>query len=71
MVDKGAQVLFGIWIKPVVKQLGDNFPFNSQGAGRNVHHMVEASVEVLLIYRQIGNSRHIDCDDADGTGTLS
>ena len=42
-----------------------------RGAGRNVHHMVEASVEVLLIYRQIGNSRHIDCDDADGTGTLS
>lgn len=30
MVSKGAQVLFGIWIKPVIKQLGDNFPFNSQ-----------------------------------------
>ena len=71
VVIKGAEVVLGVRVKACVKELGDDGAFDLEGAGGEIHHLVETGVEVLLVLREICQTRHVDGHDTDGTGALA
>ena len=54
-----------------VQQLGDDITLHLQGAGGDVHHAVEPMIELLRGLGEVGQTGHIDGDNADGAGALA
>ena len=71
MILKGSQIPLGIGIQSLVQQLRNDTALDLQGSGCNVHHVVQSCVKLVLIGRQIGDSGHIDGDNAHASGALA
>ena len=68
VVGEGSEVTAGVRIQTVFHQLGDDLSFGIKAAGRNVHQLVQAAIEVSLISSLICQTRHIDGHNTDRTG---
>ena len=68
VVVEGAEVMLGVWIQPSVQQFGDGLSLDAERTGGDVHQTIEPVVEVLLVSGEIGKARHVEGNDADGTG---
>ena len=71
MVLERAQVALRVRVEARVEQLRDDLALRVQRARGHVHEMVEASVEVGLVHRLVGDARHVDGHDADRTRGLA
>ena len=71
MIIKGAEVVFGVGVKSLVKKLRDDGALNFQRACRKVHQLVKALVEVRLVACKICDTGHIDGHDADRAGAFA
>ena len=71
VVVKGAQIPLGIGIQSRVQQLGDDGALGLQGAGGDVHQLVQPGIEVGLVLGQIGDAGQVDGDHAHGAGGLA
>ena len=71
VVLKGAEIVLRVGIKPGVEELGDNGALGLERAGRDVHHVVEPLIELVLGLGEIGDARHVDRHDADRAGALA
>ena len=58
-------------VETLVHQLGDDVALDLQAAGGDVHQLVEAAGEVGLVLGEVGETRHVQRDDADGAGALA
>ena len=68
VIVKAAEIPLGIGIQPFFHQLADCHAFDLQTACGKVHHPVKTGKELSLVCREIGDARHIDGNDADGSG---
>jgi len=68
MAVKIAQVVPGVGVQALLQQLGDDGALYVERTGGDVHHPVQAAVEVRLVRGHEGDTRHVDCDHADGAG---
>ena len=71
VVVKGTQIMLGIGIEAFIQELCDDFSLDFQGAGRDVHQLVQTRVKVLLILCEIGQTRHVQRNDTDRAGALA
>ena len=60
-----AEIPFGIGIKSFFQQFGNDFTLDLERSCRNIHHMVEPGIEILLVFSQIGDTGDIDSDHTD------
>ena len=71
MVFEGAEVVVGVRIETPVEKGGDGLALGVERTGGNVHQMVKTGKEIRLVGGKIGETRHIECHDADGTGRFA
>ena len=71
VVGEGAQVPLGVGIQAVFHQTGDDLALGLKGPGSNVHQLVQADIEILLVSGQVGDAGQVDGDHADGAGGLT
>ena len=71
VVVERAEIALGVGIQTLVEELCDNVALDLERACGDVHHMVEAAVEVRFVLGEICDSRHIDGNDTDRAGGLT
>ena len=70
MIGKAAQIPFCVRIQSLVQQAGDHLSLYLQGAGGEIHHVIQTAVKLFFIPGQIRDPGHIDGDHAHGPGAL-
>ncbi len=71
VIGEGAEVPLGVRVQTVIQQLGDDGALDLQGARRDVHHVIQSLIEVLLVAGLVGEGGDIDGHDADRAGGLA
>ncbi len=71
MVVKVAEVALRVGVKPFFQQAGDDFALDLERTRGDIHHPVETGIKIFFIFRKIGDARHVDRHDADGTGAFA
>ena len=68
VVVKAAQVVLGVGVETGFQQLGDDGALDFQGAGGQIHQLVQPGIEVLLVLGQVGQTGHIQRHHAHRAG---
>ena len=71
VVVKGAEVTLGVGIKTLVEELCDYGTLDLERTGGDIHHLIKAMIEVLLVLGKIGYPGQVDGDNADGACALT
>ena len=71
VVVKCAEIALGVRIESFFKKLGDNSSLNLERTSGNIHHSVKSFVEVLVVFREISESGHINGNNADRACALA
>ena len=71
VVFKGAQIVLGIGIETCIHQPGDDGALGLEGAGGDVHDVVQPLVEFFRRLGEVGDPGQIDGDHAHGAGGLA
>ena len=71
MVVECAEITLGVRIKTFIKKLCDNGALNFKRTGGNIHHLIKASVEILLVFCKICNSGKVNGYNADRASALA
>ena len=62
-----AEISLCIGIKSLVKKLCNNCSLNLERTCGNIHKSVKTGIEILFVLCKVGDTRHIDCNNADRT----
>ena len=71
VVVEGSQISLCVRIETLLKKLRDDCSLCLEASSGDIHQVVKALVEVLLILCEVSDPRHVDRDDADGTCGLA
>ena len=71
MVIEAAQVALGVGVQALIHEPGDDLTLGVQRPGRNIHQMVQTTVEVGLVLRLVGHTGQVQRDHADAAGRLA
>ena len=71
MVTEGSEISLCVRIKSLGKELCDDITLNLERTCGDVHHAVETLEELVFVSGKICDPRHVDGNNADGTGALA
>ena len=71
VIIEASEIVLGVGIEAGFEKGRDGLPLDRQGPGCNIHEMVEPSIEIVFVGREISEPRHIEGDDADRPGRFA
>lgn len=73
VVVERTEIALGVGVKAGVQEFGNDRSLRFERACGDVHQIIEAGIEILLIGSEVSDAGEVDCDNADGacrfTGT--